>query len=613
MAKDIRNVAIIAHVDHGKTTLVDCLLHQSGMLRDNAQLGVRIMDSNDLERERGITILAKNTSVTHKGVKINIVDTPGHADFGGEVERVLNMVDAALLVVDAVDGPMPQTRFVLGKALELGLKPIIVVNKVDRPDARSTEVLNEVFDLCIELGADDEQADFEVVYASARDGWASNDPDTVGSDVIPLLDLIVRACPPPSGDAQEPLKLLVAALDYDPYVGRLAIGRIANGRLETGGEVALVRLDGTLKRARVQKLITFEGLERAETTTAEAGEIVAVAGLEEFSIGETIACTEQPEGLPAIAVEHPTLAMHFQVNDSPFAGREGKYVTSRQLEERLIRELRTNVALRVEATGSADTFKVSGRGELHLSVLVETMRREGFEFALSRPEVVSRLTADGQLEEPVEQVVIDVDDIHMGRVIELTSERGAEMVDLHHDGSGRARVELHIPTKGLIGFRSQFLTETRGTGILHSMFLEYRPARGEAIARQRGVLIAKEPGETTAYALESLEDRGILYLPPGSAVYGGQIVGLHSRDNDIVVNPCKKKHLTNMRASTSDIEVKLTPPTVLSLEQAINFVDEDELVEVTPKSLRLRKKVLNHSRRRVVESRAKKIATATVA
>ncbi|MGE5345167.1 MAG: translational GTPase TypA [Acidithiobacillales bacterium] len=599
----LRNIAIIAHVDHGKTTLVDCLLKQSGTFRANEAVAERVMDSNDLERERGITILAKNTSIHYHGTKVNIVDTPGHSDFGGEVERVLNMVDAVLLVVDAAEGTMPQTRFVLRKALELGLKPIVVVNKIDRSDARPHVVIDQVFDLMLDLGATDEQLDFPIVYTSAKHGFARREVDHTETDVRPLLDAILVEVPEPRGDPEAPLQLLVASIDYDNYLGRLAIGRIRNGTIRAGQPLAVCRRDGSLASGKVTKLMTFEGLGRVDAGAAPAGEIVVIAGLDDVTIGETIADVESPVPLPHREVDEPTVSMTFRVNDSPFAGREGKYVTSRNIFDRLVRELRTNVALKVEETDSPDAFEVSGRGELHLAILVETMRREGFEFALSRPQVILK-EVEGVPSEPVEELVVDVPDEATGTVIEKLGRRKAEMVNLTNHGSGRVRIDFRIPTRGLFGYRTEFLSDTKGEGLLYHVFSGYESWKGDLAVRRTGALVCKEAGETTAHALERLQERSVLFLDPGVAVYGGMICGENSRENDMIVNPCVKKHLTNMRASTSDLAIRLTPPRPMPLEAAIEWIDEDELVEVTPGSVRLRKKVLDHSLRRVSEKRA---------
>jgi GTP-binding protein len=640
---DIRNVAIIAHVDHGKTTLVDALLKQAGAIRANQQVDERVMDSNDIERERGITILAKNTSVrylvdnpdalghavhheaTHTAsgrdlpaafihpseVKINIVDTPGHADFGGEVERVLSMVDGVILLVDAAEGPMPQTRFVLRKALELGLLPIVVINKIDRSDARPPEVLDLVFDLMIELGASDEQLDFPILYASGRAGYVRISLEDTNNDCRPLFDAVLKRIPPPKGNSDLPLQLLVSAIDYNEYVGRQGIGRIQRGRIRQGDDIILILRDGTQKKGRVTRLTAFEGLRRQEVPEAAAGEIVAIAGFVDVEIGETFADALEPERLEPIAIDEPTVSMFWLVNDSPFAGTEGKYVTSRNLKDRLERELRKDVALRVRETDQADRFEVSGRGELHLSILAENMRREGFEFALSRPQVIVK-ELKGQLMEPYEALVVDIDEAHVGTIMEKLQARRAEMADMVNPGTGRVRLEFKIPTRGLFGIRTEFLTETRGTGLLYHTFLEYGPYRGEIASRNRGALVAKEAGDTTAYAIEPLQERSILFLPPGAKVYGGQIVGENSRDSDMVVQICRKKHLTNMRASSSDIAIQLAPPRVLTLEQCLEWIDDDELVEVTPESIRIRKKILDHTRRAVETKKAKKAETVEV-
>lgn len=631
---DIRNVAIIAHVDHGKTTLVDALLRQAGAVRSNQHMDERVMDSNDLEKERGITILAKNTSIryvvdgsdavghkphheptpTRQGnvlpadfvhpneVKINIVDTPGHADFGGEVERVLSMVDGVILLVDAAEGPMPQTRFVLRKALGLQLLPIVVINKIDRPDARSQEVLNEVFDLMIELGASDEQLDFPVLYASGRQGLVRTNLTDTNDDVRPLFDAILKRIPPPVGNADAPLQILITAIDYNDYVGRLAVGRIHRGRVRQGEDVVLILRDGTHHKKRVAKLTIFEGLRREEVTEAAAGEIVALAGFSEVEIGETIASAESPEQIEPIAIDEPTVSMFWLVNDSPFAGLEGKFVTSRNIKERLERELRKDVALRVKETDLPDRFEVSGRGELHLSILAENMRREGFEFALSRPQVITK-TVNGKLMEPYEALVVDIDEQHVGTIMEKLQSRRGEMTDMVNPGTGRVRIEFKIPTRGLFGIRTEFLSETRGTGLLYHTFLEYGPYKGDIAARGKGALVAKESGDTTAYALEGLQDRSVLFLPPGIRVYGGQVVGENSRDVDMVVQACRKKHLTNMRASSSDIAVQMAPPRNLTLEQCLEWIDEDELVEVTPSSIRIRKRILDHSTRKTASKK----------
>ncbi len=596
MQEKIRNIAIIAHVDHGKTTLVDALLKQSGIFRNNEVITERVMDSNDLEKERGITILSKNLSIRHGGYKINIVDTPGHADFGGEVERVLKMVDSVLLLVDAMDGPMPQTRFVLKKSLDLGLRPIVVINKIDRPGARPSEVLDMVFDLFCELQASDEQLDFAVVYTSAKAGYAKMDLDDDSDNMEPLFQTIINNVSPPEGDPAEPFQLLVTNIDYNDYIGRIATGKIFNGKVSAGETVALVTRNGAVQRGRISKLLGYEGLQQVEITEAFTGDIVTIAGFDEVGIGETLAAAENPSALPYVSIDEPTIAMNFIVNSSPFAGREGKLVTSRNIRERLDRELRTNVSLRVEDTGNPDTFLVSGRGELHLSILIENMRREGFEMAVSKPEVIMR-DIDGQKQEPVEYLVVDVPAEHQGTVIEKMGPRKGEMVAMHQMGD-IIRLEFIIPARGLIGLRGELLTETRGTGVMTHTFHGYAPFKGEIPGRKNGVLIAMEQGETTAYSLDALQPRGILFVGPGLEVYGGMIIGQHAKDNDLDVNPCKGKKLTNVRASGSDDAIKLTPPRILTLEQALEFIDDDELVEVTPTSIRLRKKELDPTKRK---------------
>jgi GTP-binding protein len=602
--RDIRNIAIVAHVDHGKTTLVDRLLQQTGTFRANERLVERVMDSNDLERERGITILAKNTSVHHDGVKINIVDTPGHSDFGGEVERILGMVDGVLLLVDAAEGPLPQTRFVLKKSLELGLRPVVVINKIDRSDARPHEVLDQVFQLMMDLGATDEQLDFPHVYASAKLGYARRELDQTDTDVRPLLETILRSVPCPPGDAEAPLQLQVNTLDYNDYVGRIAIGRIARGTIRLGMPIALMKLDGSVETQKITRLETFEGLKRVGVEAAAAGEIVAVAGIPEIQIGETITDPDRPDALPPIRIDEPTISMEFLVNDSPFSGQDGRYVTSRHLRERLQREARANVALRVAETGSPDTLEVSGRGELHLAILVETMRREGYEFQLSRPQVILKRDAAGHLLEPIEYLVLDLEEIYMGRVMEMLGARRAELADMLGAGTGRVRLEFTVPARGLLGFRREFLSETRGTGIMSHVFHEYGPHRGDIPERTRGALVVKEPGVAVTFALHNLEDRGTLFVGPGTPVYEGMVIGEHSRDNDLVVNPSKKKHLTNMRASTADEAIRLTTPRQMTLEDCIEFINEDELVEVTPKNIRLRKRLRSaHDRKRVDKAR----------
>ena len=591
---DIRNVAIIAHGDHGKTTLVDAMLRQSGVFRTNEQVAERVMDSNDLERERGITILSKNTAVLHSGVKINIVDTPGHADFGGEVERVLNMVDGVLLLVDAFEGPMPQTKYVLRKALEQKLKPIVVINKIDRPDQRVDDVEDEVLELFMELDADDDQLDFPVVYATARDGIAKLNMADESSNLEPLFKLLIENIPAPKGEIDGPLQVMVTTLDYDEYVGRIAIGRVVRGRIKNGQNVTV--LDGENQRkGRIGRLYGYEGLKRREVEEAAMGDIIAVTGLDDVNIGDTIADTENPEALPTIAIDEPTLSMLFSVNTSPFAGREGDFVTSRHLRDRLFREVETNVSLRVDETDSADSFKVSGRGELHLSILIETMRREGFEFHVGKPEVIYK-TIQGQRCEPMELLTVDVPQDFMGAVMEKLGTRKAELINMG-EISGYLRMEFVIPARGLIGFRNELLTSTKGNGIMNHVFHGYAPYKGDIQGRTRGALVAFEPGETTGYGIYSVQDRGVMFIVPGQEVYTGQIVGENAREQDMDVNPCKKKHVTNMRSSSADEAIRLTSPRIHSLEQALEYINDDELVEVTPKSIRLRKSILDRSAR----------------
>lgn len=592
--EDIRNVAIIAHVDHGKTTLVDAMLRQSHIFRENEKITERVMDSNDLERERGITILSKNTAVMHDGVKINIVDTPGHADFGGEVERVLNMVDGVLLLVDAFEGPMPQTKYVLRKALEQKLKPIVVINKIDRPDERVHEVEDEVLELFMELDADDDQLDFPVVYASARSGVAKTDMADEAVDLKPLFDVLLKEIPAPEGDIDGPLQFMVTTLDSDEYVGKIAVGRIVRGTMKTGQQVIVMNGEQQ-RKARIGRLYTYEGLKRIETTSAGMGDIIAFVGIEDINIGETVADAENPEALPTINIDEPTLSMIFTVNNSPFAGREGDFVTSRHVRDRLYKEVETNVSMRVEETDSADSFKVSGRGELHLAVLIETMRREGYELQVGKPKVIFRRINE-QLCEPLEYLSIDVPQEFMGTVMESLGVRKAELTNMH-EVSGYLRMEFIIPARGLIGFRAQFLTNTKGNGIMHHVFHGYAPYKGDIPARTRGALVAFEDGETTPYGLNSVQDRGVLFLGPNQAVYAGMIIGENSREMDMDVNPCKKKHVTNMRSSASDDAVRLTPPRIFSLEQALEWVNDDELVEVTPTSIRMRKAILDRSAR----------------
>jgi GTP-binding protein len=592
----IRNIAIIAHVDHGKTTLVDAMLRQSGTFRSNEAVAERVMDSNDLERERGITILAKNTAIVFHDAKINIVDTPGHADFGGEVERALKMVDGVMLLVDASEGPLPQTRYVLSKALEAKLPPILVINKIDRPDARPQEVLNEVYDLFIDLDAGEDQLDFPVLYTNAKLGTASTDAKIPGTNLQPLFEAIVSTIPPATGDPEGPLQILVTNLDYSDYLGRLAIARVFNGTLHTGDEVAISKRDGSLEKTKITKLFSFSGLKRTDIEETTLGDIVAVAGISGITIGETITSLENPAPLPTISIDEPTIAMQFFVNNSPFAGREGQYVTSRNLRERLEKELLTNVSIRVEDAGNADNFKVLGRGELQLAILIEMMRREGFELMVGRPEIVTRIV-DGKLMEPVELLTIDIPENFVGVVMERLGPRKAEMVKMHNHGYGRVRLEFRIPSRGLIGLRNEMLTETRGTIVMNSLFDGYMPHQGDIPQRSTGALIADRAGTTTTYALDGLQERGVLFLGPGNEVYEGIIVGEHSRDNDLDVNAVREKKLTNMRASSADDAIRLVPFKPQNLEQAIEFINEDELVEVTPKSLRLRKKILQANRR----------------
>lgn len=593
---NLRNIAIIAHVDHGKTTLVDAMLKQSGTFRANQQVMERVMDSNDLERERGITILSKNTSVHWEGTKINIVDTPGHADFGGEVERVLKMVDGVLLIVDSFEGPMPQTRFVLRKALELKLVPIVVINKIDRPDARPAEVVDEVLDLFIELEADEDQLDFPVVYASARAGIAGNEPDQLKENFEPLFNVILEHIPAPEVEVEAPLQLLVTTLDYDDYVGKIVIGRIVRGTVHQGESITLIKRDESFERAKIGKVYVYEGLKRVDVDEAQAGEIVALTGLTTANIGETVACSINPEALPVIEVDEPTLTMNFIVNNSPFAGLEGEFVTSRKLRERLFKEIETNVSLRVEETDSADSFRVSGRGELHLSILIENMRREGYELQVSKPEVIFKMI-DGVKCEPIEYLICDVPETAMGTVIELLGKRKAEMVNMTNLSPTQMRVEFRVPARGLIGFRGEFLTETRGEGMMSHVFHGYEPYKGEIPGRSRGVLIAFENGEATTYGLNAAQERGTTFIEPGTKVYEGMIVGENNREQDIEVNVAKKKHVTNMRASNSEEALRLEKARIFSLEQALEYIDEDELVEITPKNIRLRKKYLDRNSR----------------
>ena len=594
---DVRNLAIIAHVDHGKTTLVDAMLWQSGIFRENEQVAERVMDSIDLEREKGITIMAKNTAIQYRGIRINIVDTPGHADFGGEVERTLKMVDGVLLLVDASEGPLPQTRFVLRKALEAGLPPIVVINKIDRADARTGEVLNEVFDLFIDLDASEEQLEFPVLYCNARAGRCRRTPDGPDELLEPLFEEIVRSVPPPRFDPAAPLQLLLTNLDYDDYVGRLAIGRIFNGRLRKAQEVAVCRLDGSVQTAKVSLLYGYQGLRRVEIAEAGPGDIVAVAGVAEVSIGETLSELEDPRPLPPIQVDEPTIAMVVSVNDSPFSGRDGKHVTSRKLKERLEKEALTNVSIRLEPTDTPDAFKVSGRGELQLAILIEMMRREGYEMSVGKPEVITRRT-DGRLHEPMELLVIDCPEEYIGVVTQQMGVRRGRMMKMINHGSGRVRMEFRVPSRGLIGFRSEFLTDTRGTGIMNHLFDGWDEWQGDIAHRVNGALVADRPGRATAYAIEGLQPRGELFVSPGDEVYEGMVVGENARPNDLDVNITREKKLTNMRASGADDAIRLVPPRMMNLEQALEFIRDDELVEVTPSTFRLRKRVLAANRRK---------------
>ncbi|GAC1451214.1 MAG: translational GTPase TypA [Ktedonobacterales bacterium] len=600
LRSDLRNIAIIAHVDHGKTTLVDGLLKQSKVFRENQQVGELIMDSNELERERGITILSKNTAVMYRGVKINIIDTPGHADFGGEVERVLNMADGCLLLVDAVEGPMPQTRFVLQKAFELGLKPIVVINKIDRRDARPAQVLSWTQDLFLELATHEDQLDFPVLYAIAREGTARRHPDDTNHDLVPLFETILDFAPAPFVDADAPLQMLITALDYDDYKGKYAIGRITRGRVRPGMPVMRIDRDGTQTRQRVNLVYVYQGLGRLEVAEASAGDVVALTGIADANISETIADVEHPESLPVIAIDEPTLRMTFGVNTSPFAGREGKFTTSRQLRARLYRELETNVSLRVQDGTSADEFIVSGRGELHLAVLIETMRREGYELQVSRPEVITR-DVDGKVMEPVERLIIDTRETYIGPISENLAVRKARLVNMLHDGHGNVRLEYDVPTRGLIGFRNAFLTLTQGNGAANTLLLGYEPWHGPIGTARMGALMASETGTAVTYGLNNAQERGQTFIEPGTPVYEGMIVGLHQRPLDLAVNICKEKKQTNVRSSTSDIAVRLTPAVNLSLEQSLDFINSDELVEVTPSNSRLRMRLLTQHER----SRAK--------
>ena len=607
MAKieNLRNVAIIAHVDHGKTTLVDQLLKQSGTFRANEAVNERVMDSNDLERERGITILSKNTSVMYNGIKINIVDTPGHADFGGEVERILQMVDGVLLLVDAFEGCMPQTRFVLKKALALGKKAVVVVNKIDRPMARPHEVVDEVLDLFIELGADEEQIEFPVIFASGRDGYATYSPDVPGKDMKPLFDEIVKEIAPPEGDTDAPLQILFSNIEYDDYLGRIGVGRVIRGTVKVGQTVALCHKDGTTSNVKIAKLFMYRGLKRVEEESASVGDIIQVAGIADLEIGETACATDCIEPLPFVKIDEPTLAMNFMVNNSPFAGKDGKFVTSRNLRDRLFREVMTNVSLRVEETDSADTFKVSGRGELHLSILIETMRRQGYEFQVSPPEVIYKKGDNGELLEPIELLMIEVPEEYVGSVMERLGTRKAEIKNMGTRDGGVSHLEFLIPARGLLGYRSQFLTDTNGNGIMNHVFDSYQPYKGDIEQRSTGSIIAHETGEATGYGLFNTQSRGRLFIGAGTPVYEGMIVGENPKNEDIVCNVCKKKQMTNTRAAGSDDALRLVPPTRLSLEQSLEIIKNDELVEITPHNIRLRKRILNKEERMKAESRRK--------
>lgn len=590
--EDIRNIAIIAHVDHGKTTLVDELLKQSGIFRQNEAVQDRVMDSNDLEKERGITILSKNTAIHYNGIKINIVDTPGHADFGGEVERILTMVDGVLLLVDAFEGCMPQTRFVLSKALALNKKVLVVINKIDRPGSRPAEVIDEVLDLFIELGANDDQLEFPVVYASARDGYASLDPNVREGDMRPLFEEIIKEIEAPEGDVDAPLQCIFSSLDYDDYIGRIGVGRVKRGTVKVNDKVVLCKQDGTRENVKISRLYQFDGLKRVEVQSAAAGDIICVSGITDLNIGETICDPDNVEPLPFVKIDEPTLSMNFMVNDSPFAGQEGKFVTSRNLRDRLFKEVETNVSMRVEETDSTDCFKVSGRGELHLSILIETMRRQGYEFQVSRPQVITKYE-NGKLLEPIELLIIEVPEEYVGNVMQKIGSRRGELENMGTREGGSTHLEFRIPARGLIGYRSEFLTDTNGNGIMNNLFAGYEEYKGEIQTRERGSIVVHEAGETSAYGLFNTQDRGRLFVGPGVPVYEGMIVGECSKNEDIVCNVCKNKHLTNTRASGSDDALRLVPHTVLSLEQSMEFIGDDELVEITPKSIRLRKKILS--------------------
>ena len=595
--EDIRNVAIIAHVDHGKTTLVDQLLHQSGIFRSNEQVDERVMDSNDLEKERGITILSKNTGIHYKDVKINIVDTPGHADFGGEVERIMMMVDGVLLLVDAFEGCMPQTRFVLKKALALGKKAIVVINKIDRPGARPKEVIDEVLDLFIDLGANEDQIEFPVVFASGRDGYSSLDMDAREGDMRPLLDAILEHIDAPQGDIDGPLQILFSSLDYDDYLGRIGVGRVERGSVKAGQTVSICKQDGTHQNVKIVKLYQFDGLKRVEVESAKMGDLIAVSGITELNIGETACDPEHLDPLPFVKIDEPTISMNFMVNDSPFAGKEGKFVTSRNIRARLFKEVETNVSMRVEETETTDSFKVSGRGELHLSILIETMRRQGYEFQVSRPQVIYKKDEDGNLLEPMELLIVEVPESYVGAVMEKIGSRKGELENMDVRDGGSTHIEFKIPARGLIGYRSEFMTDTNGNGIMNNLFLGYEPYKGDIQMRERGSIVVHETGESTGYGLFNTQDRGRLFIGPGVPVYEGMIVGECAKNEDIVCNVCKKKQMTNTRASGSDDALRLVPHTTLSLEQSMEFIGDDELVEITPESIRLRKKILSKEMR----------------
>ena len=595
--EDIRNVAIIAHVDHGKTTLVDQLLHQSGIFRSNEQVDERVMDSNDLEKERGITILSKNTGIHYKDVKINIVDTPGHADFGGEVERIMMMVDGVLLLVDAFEGCMPQTRFVLKKALALGKKAIVVINKIDRPGARPEEVIDEVLDLFIDLGATEDQIEFPVVFASGRDGYASLDMTAREGDMRPLLDAILEHIDAPEGDIDGPLQILFSSLDYDDYLGRIGVGRVERGSVKAGQTVSICKQDGTHQNVKIVKLYQFDGLKRVEVESAKMGDLIAVSGIAELNIGETACDTEHLDPLPFVKIDEPTISMNFMVNDSPFAGKEGKFVTSRNIRARLFKEVETNVSMRVEETETTDSFKVSGRGELHLSILIETMRRQGYEFQVSRPQVIYKNDENGNLLEPMELLIVEVPESYVGAVMEKIGSRRGELENMDVRDGGSTHIEFKIPARGLIGYRSEFMTDTNGNGIMNNLFLGYEAYKGDIQMRERGSIVVHETGESTGYGLFNTQDRGRLFIGPGVPVYEGMIVGECAKNEDIVCNVCKKKQMTNTRASGSDDALRLVPHTVLSLEQSMEFIGDDELVEITPESIRLRKKILSKEMR----------------